>query len=333
MALLARLFIDPMLLGASRIRLLDSHTVNQIAAGEVVERPASVVKELIENALDAGATRIEVELSESGRERIRVADDGCGMELEDLRAALQRHATSKIASAEDLEKVRTLGFRGEALPSIASVSRMTLSTGTRDGLRHIARVVGGTLEEPAASAGPPGTEALVEDLFFNTPARLKFLKSDATELGQCLDVVSRFAIGYPQVAFLLTHDGSEMLRTDGTGDRLAAIAGVWGRETARGLAEVEAPSDPAHAGPTVRFRERASRAQPHVDGGGGPGLPELDPRAALPDPGASIGDRPGPSGRERFSNEERSQIPERGPRLRGHSLRGAGRSDAARHDA
>jgi DNA mismatch repair protein MutL len=229
-----------MLLGASRIRLLDSHTVNQIAAGEVVERPASVVKELIENALDAGATRIEVELSESGRERIRVADDGCGMELEDLRAALQRHATSKIASAEDLEKVRTLGFRGEALPSIASVSRMTLSTGTRDGLRHMARVVGGTLEEPAASAGPPGTEALVEDLFFNTPARLKFLKSDATELGQCLDVVSRFAIGYPQVAFLLTHDGSEMLRTDGTGDRLAAIAGVWGRETARGLAEVEA---------------------------------------------------------------------------------------------
>lgn len=221
------------------VRLLDPHTVNQIAAGEVVERPASVVKELVENALDAGASRIQIELKESGRERIRVEDDGTGMILEDALAALQRHATSKIGSVDDLALVGTLGFRGEALPSIASVSRMTLQTGTGDGLRHRIEIEGGRVAEPLKAAGPQGTEIVVEDLFFNTPARLKFMKSDATELGQCLEVVSRYAIGYPHVAFRLEHDGVELLKTDGSGDRLEAIAGVWGRDLARGLAEVD----------------------------------------------------------------------------------------------
>lgn len=222
-----------------KIRLLDPHTVNQIAAGEVVERPASVVKELVENALDAGATSILVELAESGRERIRVVDDGSGMVREDAAAALQRHATSKISEADDLSEVLSLGFRGEALPSIASVSRLTLSTGIGDGLRTVLRVDGGDVAPAQNASGPQGTEVLVEDLFFNTPARLKFLKSDATELGQCLEAVSRYAIGFPSVAFRFEHDGNELLRTDGTGDRLEAIGRVWGRDLARGLAEIE----------------------------------------------------------------------------------------------
>ncbi len=223
-----------------RVLLLDPHTVNQIAAGEVVERPASVVKELVENGIDAGATRIEVDLEQSGRALIRVADDGDGMGIEDATAALQRHATSKITSADDLLEVRSLGFRGEALPSIASVSRMTLATGTADGARVVLRIEGGEVAPPARGAGPKGTEVRVEDLFFNTPARLKFLKSDTTELGQCLEVVSRHALGHPEVAFTVTHNGQEVMRTAGSGDLLEAIAGVWGREVARALAEVDA---------------------------------------------------------------------------------------------
>lgn len=238
------------------VQLLDPHTVNQIAAGEVVERPASVVKELVENALDAGAERIEIELADSGRTRIRVADDGSGMALDDARAALQRHATSKIATADDLLEVRSLGFRGEALPSIASVSRMTLSTGLGDGLRHVLVVEGGRIAEPAREAGPRGTEVRVEDLFYNTPARLKFLKSDTTELGQCLEVVSKHAIGHPGVAFVVTHNGQEALRTAGSGDPLEAIAGVWGRDVARSLAEVDST--------TAGMRVRGFVSPPHV---------------------------------------------------------------------
>lgn len=220
------------------VRLLDPHTVNQIAAGEVVERPASVVKELVENALDAGSSRIEIDLVGSGKTLIRVADDGIGMTPEDAQAALQRHATSKIASVDDLTQVRSLGFRGEALPSIASVSRMTLSTATEDGLRTVIRVEGGTVHPVTGTAGPKGTEIRVEDLFFNTPARLKFLKSDTTELGQCVEVVSKYAIAYPHVAFVMTHNGQEAIRTAGNGDMLDAISGVWSRDLARALAEV-----------------------------------------------------------------------------------------------
>jgi len=222
----------------SFVRLLDPHTVNQIAAGEVVERPASVVKELVENALDAGARRIEVELRDSGRTLIRVSDDGVGMDLDDAQQALQRHATSKIASVDDLQLVRTLGFRGEALPSIASVSRLTLSTTREDGLRTMLKVEGSTVGEPEGAAGPRGTEVRVEDLFYNTPARLKFLKSDTTELGQAMDHVSRYAIAYPHVSFTLTHNGQLAIKTNGSGDMLSAIADIWGRDIAKCLAEV-----------------------------------------------------------------------------------------------
>jgi len=212
--------------------------VNQIAAGEVVERPASVVKELVENALDAGATRIEVELLQSGKTLIRVSDNGCGMTTEDAQQSLARHATSKIASVDDLQQVLSLGFRGEALPSIASVSRMTLSTATADGLRTTVKIVGGEVAEPTGNAGPKGTEVRVEDLFYNTPARLKFLKSDTTELGQAMEHVSRYAIAYPHVAFTMTHNGQLAIRTNGNGDRLEAISEVWGRDLARTFAEI-----------------------------------------------------------------------------------------------
>jgi DNA mismatch repair protein MutL len=222
-----------------RVFLLDPHTVNQIAAGEVVERPASVVKELVENALDAGSTRIEVELRGSGKDLIRVCDNGCGMSREDAETALQRHATSKISTAEDLATVVSLGFRGEALPSIASVSHMTLSTGTSDGLRHVFRIDGGTISPIVSASGPQGTDISVEDLFFNTPARLKFLKSDTTELGAVLEYLYKYALGYPSVAFQVTHNGQPALATTGSGDLLEAVAEIWGRETARSLAETE----------------------------------------------------------------------------------------------
>lgn len=224
---------------SGKIRQLDLLTVNQIAAGEVVERPASVVKELVENALDAGGRRIEVHLRDSGRTEIRVSDDGEGMGPSDAEQSLHRHATSKIASTDDLARVGTLGFRGEALPSIASVSRMTLSTATADGMRTVLRVEGGAVAPAAAAAGPKGTEVIVEDLFFNTPARLKFLKSDTTEMGLAMEHVSRYAVAYPHVAFLMTHNGQTALRTSGSGDMLEAVGDVWGREAARTLATVD----------------------------------------------------------------------------------------------
>ncbi|MBS1723549.1 MAG: DNA mismatch repair endonuclease MutL [Armatimonadetes bacterium] len=221
------------------VRLLDPHTVNQIAAGEVVERPASVVKELVENALDAGATWVEVRLEDYGRKLIEVADDGCGMDLETAKTSLQRHATSKIRRVEDLNSVATLGFRGEALPSIASVSRTTLTTALEDGVRSVLAIEGGQIAEPGSQPGPKGTTVSVRDLFFNTPARLKFLKSDATELAACVETVSRYAVAYPEVRFLLTHGPSVLVQTSGSGDFVSAVSDVWGRDVARAMAPVE----------------------------------------------------------------------------------------------
>ena len=238
MAILQNRFITSV--STSRIQLLDSTTINQIAAGEVVERPAAVVKELVENALDAGATRIEIELSGAGRELIRVSDNGYGMTAEEVRLSLQRHATSKIRSLEDLNEVRSLGFRGEAIPSIGSVSRLTISTAVVDGMRTVVRVEGGESLSDTAIAGPKGTEIRVEDLFYNTPARLKFLKSDTTEVGQAVDHVMKYAIANPGVAFSLTHNGQKVILTNGSGDQLEAISDVWGRDTARSLVPVDA---------------------------------------------------------------------------------------------
>ncbi|MFN3689503.1 MAG: DNA mismatch repair endonuclease MutL [Fimbriimonadales bacterium] len=226
------------------IRALDEQLVNRIAAGEVVERPASALKELIENALDAGAARIEIETALGGRRLIRVRDDGIGMTREDALNALQRHATSKIASDADLNRISTLGFRGEALPSIASVSRMEIltrafeeETGT-----HIV-VEGGEVKSVEEVGAPIGTTITVRDLFYNVPARLKFLKTVPTELGHLVETVTRYAFAYPDVSFRLVHERQELIFTPGDGDLLTAVAAIWGRETVQGMVEVDYERD------------------------------------------------------------------------------------------
>jgi DNA mismatch repair protein MutL len=199
----------PLTIAPRPIRLLPNHLVNQIAAGEVVERPASVAKELIENSLDAGATRVEIDLEQGGVKRLRVRDDGCGIPPEQIELALSRHATSKVAELPDLEAIETLGFRGEALPSIASVSRLTLSSKTEDGATGY-QVEVGPAGEPLAGrpcAHPRGTTVEVRDLFYNTPARRKFLRSERTELGHLEETVRRIALARPEVGFELRHNG------------------------------------------------------------------------------------------------------------------------------
>ncbi len=192
----------------SRIHLLPPHLANQIAAGEVIERPASVVKELIENSLDAGATRIAVTIELGGKKLLRVEDDGDGMEPEDARLALERHATSKISSPEDLDAISTLGFRGEALPSIASVSHFVLRTRARGSATGTEiRVNGGTVASEQEVGAPEGTSIEVTDLFYNLPARRKFLKSDTAESAQISRLVTQMALGYPEVGFTLTSAG------------------------------------------------------------------------------------------------------------------------------
>jgi DNA mismatch repair protein MutL len=206
-----------------------------IAAGEVVERPASVVKELVENSLDAGARRVSVELRGAGRTLIRVVDDGSGIAPQDLRLAFQRHATSKVASLDDLERIQTLGFRGEALASVAAVSDLECrSGGSRVRLR-----AGEVLEEGAAMP-VPGTMIEVRDLFANTPARLRFLKTEATEQAACLKVVHACALLYPEVRFEVLVDGRAVLRTSGEGDQRQSAAAVLGREVAAELMTVDA---------------------------------------------------------------------------------------------
>jgi DNA mismatch repair protein MutL len=217
-------------LDMNRIRLLPEHVANQIAAGEVVERPASVVKELVENALDAGARRVTVEVQAGGRSLVRVTDDGLGMSRDDALLALERHATSKIQRAEDLASIATMGFRGEALPSIASVSRFTLTTRERDGgaLEATQVVVnGGRIVEVKAAGAPAGTSVEVRQLFFNLPARRKFLRTEPTELAHIQHYLTLAALAHPAVAFTFISDGRQSWHLPAvTGDdRLAALGG------------------------------------------------------------------------------------------------------------
>lgn len=227
-----------------RIRTLPVHVVNQIAAGEVVDRPASVVKELVENALDAGARRVEVRLVEGGKARIEVRDDGAGMEPDDLALAFRPHATSKLADVEDLDHIASLGFRGEALASIGSVARASITS------RPPAAATGAHVEDregdvspvrPAAAAA--GTVVVVEGLFSGVPARRKFLRSAATELGHVVEAMERFALAFPEVVFTAEHEGRPVVATAAGEGRRARIARFFGAELGRALLEATSPPD------------------------------------------------------------------------------------------
>ena len=226
------------------IRLLSSEVASQIAAGEVVERPASVVKELVENALDAGAKSVSVKIQEAGRLMIEVADDGFGIPADELVLAVSRHATSKLVSAKELFSISTLGFRGEALASISSVSRLTITSRAADaevGARI--RVEGGQEGEVGQVGVPVGTVVQVENLFYNVPARLKFLKSDTTERRAIDTFVTRYALAYPDVRFKLAEGKKIILQTSGDGDRRAILATLYGVDTAKQMLEVIAEDD------------------------------------------------------------------------------------------
>lgn len=223
------------------IRVLDEHVANLIAAGEVVERPASVVKELVENAIDAGADTIQVQIEEGGLSLIRVTDNGRGIAHDDVPLAFQRHATSKVAESRDLFHIRTLGFRGEALPSIASVARVELvSAVDRSGLGTLCVVEGGHVKKLEHARTTRGTDIQVRDLFYNTPARLKYLKTVQTEFSHISDYVTRIALAHPDISIILTHNDKPVLRTPGTGELQQTIAAIYGTATARAMLEIRA---------------------------------------------------------------------------------------------
>jgi len=213
---------------------LSPHIANLIAAGEVVERPASVVKELLENAVDAGATKVTVEIRDGGMTFLRVTDNGCGMLPEDAKTAFLRHATSKLRTAEDLAAIQTMGFRGEALAAISSVSRIDLLTKTRDTLMGTSlSLEAGTVTEESEAGCPDGTTIIIRDLFFNTPARMKFMKSDSVEGSRVTAAVQLQALAHPEVSITLIRDGKQVLSTPGTGGLEAAVYCVYGRECAK----------------------------------------------------------------------------------------------------
>ncbi|WP_082234121.1 DNA mismatch repair endonuclease MutL [Halobacillus massiliensis] len=224
------------------IQLMPDHLANKIAAGEVVERPASVVKELLENSIDAGSRSITIELQEAGLQRIRIVDNGRGMDEEDAVLSFSRHATSKIKGEEDLFHVRTLGFRGEALASIAAVSRLTLKTSPGETAGIKLELEGGKIINREKSDARKGTEIIVDELFYNTPARLKYMKTINTELGHITDVLNRMALAHPEIQFSCKHNDKELFRTNGRGDLLQVIAKIYGMNVARKMVPVEAES-------------------------------------------------------------------------------------------
>ena len=222
-----------------KIIQLSPHIANLIAAGEVVERPASVVKELLENAVDAGASKVTIEIKDGGMTFLRVTDNGCGMSAEDARTAFLRHATSKLRTAEDLAAIGTMGFRGEALAAIASVSRIQLMTKTPGSLVGTSlNLEAGVISEQSETGCPEGTTIIIRDLFFNTPARMKFMKSDSVEGSRVTAAVQLQALAHPEVAIQLIRDGKSVLSTPGKGGLEAAVYCIYGRESAR-MAKVD----------------------------------------------------------------------------------------------
>ena len=223
----------------SKIRVLADHVANQIAAGEVVERPASVAKELVENSIDAGATRITIEIEAGGRRLLKVSDDGEGMVRDDAVLAFERHATSKIHETDDLGAIGTLGFRGEALASIASVARVELTTST-EGAKAATRVTidGGRMRDVKDAAHPRGTTIIVRDLFFNIPARRKFLRSEATETFHLTNLVTHYALAHPEISFTFVNNGREVVRAAPAKDLRERAYQIFGAEFLENLLEV-----------------------------------------------------------------------------------------------
>ncbi len=221
------------------IQVLDNGLINKIAAGEVVERPVSIVKELVENAIDAGATKISIEISDGGISFIKISDNGWGIPKEQVKTAFLRHATSKIKNLTDLENVLSLGFRGEALSSIAAISQVEILTKTKDENTGIRLVIeGGKVISENEAGMVDGTTFIIKNVFFNTPARRKFLKKPSTESGYISDIVHKFAIGRPEIAFTYINNGSEIFKTNGNSDLNTALLNVYGKETAKNLIPV-----------------------------------------------------------------------------------------------
>lgn len=229
-----------------KIKTLHTSLANKIAAGEVVERPSSVVKELLENSIDAGATEINIEVMESGIASIRVVDNGSGILQDDLGLVFHRHATSKLVEDDDLFHIRTLGFRGEALASIASVAKVTLQTST-DGVAgyEVYAEEGEIISEKPAKARK-GTDIRVDALFYNTPARLKYIKSLYTELGKITDIVNRMAMSHPDIRIALSNDGKKILQTNGSGRTNEVMAEIYGMKVARDLIRIEGDTSDYH---------------------------------------------------------------------------------------
>lgn len=228
----------------NNIRLLDNNLINKIAAGEVVERPASVVKELMENSIDAGATSITVEIKEGGISLIKITDNGKGIPKDELKTAFLRHATSKLRTLDDLEDIMTLGFRGEALSSIASVAQVEMITKTKDSqVGHKIVINGGVVEKEEESAGNNGTVFTMKNLFYNTPARRKFLKKPATEGGYVSEVVNRIALGHPEIAIKYINNGNTIMQTNGSGDVKSVVLYIYGRQMASQMIETSYSKD------------------------------------------------------------------------------------------
>src|SRR6266699_3394373 len=254
-----------------RIHVLSETVANQIAAGEVVERPASVVKEMLENSLDAGATRIKISIEAGGKKLIQITDNGCGMVRDDAMLAFERHATSKIKNAEDLLSVATLGFRGEALPSIASVSRLRLETRAHEETAGtVVEINGGKIARVEEAGLPPGTSITVRDLFFNVPARKKFLKAESTELSHIASLVTHYALAHPEKHFELHSATNAMLVAPPVAGYSERVYQVFGKETLDQLISVAAELPLAHIGfpqPPSWRREDDEDGGPFADPG------------------------------------------------------------------
>ena len=221
------------------IVLLDDLTINKIAAGEVIERPASVIKEMVENSIDAGATNIVVEIKNGGISFIKITDNGKGIAQDDLEIAFERHATSKIRSADDLDTVTSMGFRGEALASIAAISNVELISKTQQQENGYKVVVeAGDILEKEIAPSSVGTSITVKNLFFNTPVRYKFLKKDYTESGYIEDVITRIALVNPQIAFKLINNGKTVIQTNGNGDMKTVVYSIYGKTVAESISPV-----------------------------------------------------------------------------------------------